>query len=300
MATTLNPTAGSYKSPFIIYNRNNKLASSDLPVFNNTEDLRNCFIFDKDNRSILACTVDKTDTGSIIANFEQLSGHVLYNSIVNNSNTDSTTNNLNIVGQHGERFNDYENNLPIGIYSFTAGFNTIALNQFESAFGIYNESIKGSNQLFSIGNGRSKSSRRNIFTVYNDRIIINSPLTIYGSVTADNIKDVDLSLLKVTINNQSEQISQLVSKNKELEELNEQQAERITDCENTIQKLIDSLNTITERLSDKVLLYIDDNSTINNNPSDNTYGTNAYVTDSVGNYVQYTDKINNKTSFVVS
>lgn len=260
MATTLNPTADSYKSPFIIYNRNNKLASSDLPVFNNTEDIRNCFIFDKDNRSILACTVDKTDTGSIIANFEQLSGHVLYNSIVNNSNTDSTTNSLNIVGQHGERFNDYENNLPIGIYSFTAGFNTIALNQFESAFGIYNESIKGSNQLFSIGNGRAETDRRNIFTVYNDRIIINSPITIYGSITADNIKDVDtdLSSLRATITKQSEQISQLVTKNKELEDTNNQQSERITDCENTIQNLIESLNKLTDKLSDKVLLYIDD------------------------------------------
>lgn len=264
MATTLNPTADSYKSPFIIYNRNNKLASSDLPVFNNTDDIRNCFIFDKDNRSILACTVDKTDTGNIIANFEQLSGHVLYNRVVNTNNTgsatDSTTNSFNIVGQHGERFNDYENNLPIGIYSFTAGFNTIALNQFESAFGIYNESVKGSNQLFSIGNGRSETDRRNIFTVYNDRVIINSPITIYGSITADNIQDVDtdLSSLKATINSQSKQISQLISKNKELEELNEQQAERITDCENTIQNLIESLNELTGKLSDKVLLYIDD------------------------------------------
>lgn len=276
MATTLNPTVDKYKSPFIIYNRNNKLASSDLPVFNNTDDIRNCFIFDKDNRSILACTVTKTDTDNTVVSFEQLSGHVLYNSVVNDDNS------LNIVGQHGERFNDYENNLPLGIYSFTAGFNTIALNQFESAFGIYNESVKGNNQLFSIGNGRNENNRNNIFTVYNDKIIINSPLTVYGSITADNIKDVDIELssLRATINSQSEQISELILKNKELEDINEQQSERIADCESTIEKLIESLNALTARLSNKVLLYIDDSSNINNT-SDNHYDTNTYVTDFV-------------------
>lgn len=297
---TINQTVDKYKSPFIIYNRNNKLASSDLPVFNDTDDIRNCFIFDKDNRSILACTVSKANTGTIV-NFEQLSGHVLYNSTNNDINNDSSDNNINIVGQHGERFNDYENNLPLGIYSFTAGFNTIALNQFESAFGIYNVSEKGTNQLFSVGNGRNETQRNNIFTVYDDKVIINSPLTIYGPITADNIKDVDIELssLRATIKNQSDQISELILKNKELEDLNSQQAERITDCENTIEKLIDSLNAITGRLSDKILLYIDDSSNINNSPSDNPYDTNTYITDTDGNYVQYTDKKNNKTDFIV-
>lgn len=278
----LNPNSETYKSPFIIYKRNNKLNTSSLPVFLNEEDKRNCFIFDADNRSILACTLNNKDN---TVQFEQLSGHTLY--------TDSTNELTNSL-LHGERFNDYEHNMPLGIYSFTAGFGTIANNSFESAFGIYNISEKDSNQLFSIGNGQGDNTRSNVLTVYKDSVIINSNLSVYGSI---NNSDINNALNSV--DNIKKYVSDSNNKIQELEQQVTDLKSQLVEYETVINKLIDNLNTISEALSNKTLLYdipqnIKEQIMINSlNP------TKTYIGDN-NTLVQYIDNKTNKTNFVVS
>lgn len=239
----LNPNSETYKSPFIIYKRNNKLNTSSLPVFLNEEDKRNCFIFDADNRSILACTLNNKDN---TVQFEQLSGHTLY--------ADSTNESTNSL-LHGERFNDYEHNMPLGIYSFTAGYGTIANNSFESAFGIYNISEKDSNQLFSIGNGQGDNTRSNVLTVYKDSVIINSNLSVYGSI---NNSDINNALNSV--DNIKKYVSDSNNKIQELEQQVTELKSQLSEYETVINKLIDNLNIISDVLSSKTLLYDDTSS----------------------------------------
>lgn len=279
----LNPNSETYKSPFIIYKRNNKLNTSSLPVFLNEDDKRNCFIFDTDNRSILACTLNKDNT----LQFEQLSGHTLY---VGSTNISKSKNTI----LHGERFNDYEHNMPLGIYSFTAGYGTIANNSFETAFGIYNVSEKDSNQLFSVGNGQTDSIRSNVLTVYKDSVVINSDLSVYGHINNSDINNVLNSVdgIKKYVNDSNSKILELEQQVTELKS-------QLVEYETVINKLIDNLNTISDALSDKTLLYdipqnIKDQILINLlNP------TKTYIGDS-NTLVQYTDNKTNKTSFVVS
>lgn len=278
----LNPNSETYKSPFIIYKRNNKLNASSLPVFLNEDDKRNCFIFDTDNRSILACTLNTDNT----VQFEQLSGHTLY---IDNNNTEASDGLL-----HGERFNDYEHNMPLGIYSFTAGYGTVANNSFETAFGSFNISEKDSKQLFSIGNGNSDDSRSNVLTVYKDNVIISSDLSVYGSI---NNSDINNALNSV--DNIKKYVSDSNDKIKELEQQVTDLKSQLVEYETVINKLIDNLNTISEALSNKTLLYdipqnIKEQILINSlNP------TKTYIGDK-NTLVQYTDNKTNKTSFVVS
>lgn len=279
----LNPNSETYKSPFIIYKRNNKLNTSSLPVFLNEEDKRNCFIFDADNRSILACTLQSDNT----VQFEQLSGHTLY---IGDNNTAIQQDSL----LHGERFNDYEHNMPLGIYSFTAGYGTVANNPFETAFGSFNISEKDSKQLFSIGNGNSDSNRSNVVTVYKDNVIISSDLSVYGSI---NNSDINNAL--DSVNNIKKYVGDSNDKIKELEREVTDLKSTLVEYETVINKLIDNLNIITDALSDKTLLYdipqnIKEQILINSlNP------TKTYIGDN-NTLVQYTDNKSNKTSFVVS
>ena len=175
--TQLNPTATDYKKYFVIYNRlTQNPIKTEFPVLSNP---RNCFLFDPANRSLFKYIYKGGK-----ATYEQILGNTYYGS------NDETDVNVNVPSLHGERFNDYATNLPLGVYSFSAGYNTVARNGFEAAFGHFNKSEANSKQLFSVGCGSSETERRNAITVYDDKTEVEGDLHVSGNIVSAEIETI--------------------------------------------------------------------------------------------------------------